>query len=226
MAQGTQFAIGAKVHCSDGLCGEVRRLIIDPATDTVTYLVVQPGHRREGARLVPVDLAEASAAGDARLRCTRAEFDKLEPAEERDLVEGVGSGDLLGGGNLLGGALVYNASGEGYARVGAGRLIDVGPGPVHRKVILRDVVPRGEVQLRPGDSVHAVDGQIGRVQGFLVDPGNHRVSHVLLDEGHLWGHKEVAIPLTVVTGVEDGIRLNITKQQVENLPPVDIDHPS
>jgi hypothetical protein len=29
-----------------------------------------------------------------------------------------------------------------------------------------------------------------------------------------------------VTGVQDGIRLNITKQQVENLPPVDIDHSS
>ena len=26
-------------------------------------------------------------------------------------------------------------------------------------------------------------------------------------------------------GVEDGIRLNITKQQVQDLPPADIDHP-
>jgi len=62
--------------------------------------------------------------------------------------------------------------------------------------------------------------------GLLADPGDHRVSHVLFQEGHLWGRKEVAIPISAVTGVEDGIRLNITKQQVENLPPVDIDHPS
>jgi len=27
-----------------------------------------------------------------------------------------------------------------------------------------------------------------------------------------------------VTGVQDGIRLNITKRQAANLPPVDIDH--
>jgi len=47
---------------------------------------------------------------------------------------------------------------------------------------------------------------------------------VLLQEGHLWGRKEVSIPISAVTGVQDGIRLNITKQQVENLPPVDIDH--
>jgi hypothetical protein len=30
----------------------------------------------------------------------------------------------------------------------------------------------------------------------------------------------------VVTGIDAGVRLNITKQQAENLPPVDIDHAS
>ena len=205
MAEETQFTLGAKAHCSDGSCGEVRRLVIDPAADTVTHLVIQPGHQRESARLVPVDLVEATA-GEVRLRCTRAEFDQLNRAEEWDLV----------------GA----ASVEENAPAGPGDLLGpgVGPQPVQPKTIVQDVVPSGEVQLSPGDSVHAVDGHIGRVQGVLVDPGDHRVSHVLLQEGHLWGHKEVAIPVTAVTGVEDGIRLNITKQQVENLPPVDIDH--
>ena len=97
---------------------------------------------------------------------------------------------------------------------------------LRQTTVLEDVIPVGETEVGPGEPVHAVDGEIGRVQGFLVDPGDHRVSHVLLQEGHLWGHKEVAIPVSAVTGVEDGIRLNITKQQVENLPPVDIDHPS
>jgi len=41
----------------------------------------------------------------------------------------------------------------------------------------------------------------------------------------IWGRKEVAIPISAVTGVEDGIRLNITRQQVQDLPPADIDHP-
>ena len=51
------------------------------------------------------------------------------------------------------------------------------------------------------------------------------MTHVLLQEGHLWGRKEVAIPISAVTGVDDGIRLNITKQQVQDLPPVDIHQP-
>ena len=68
--------------------------------------------------------------------------------------------------------------------------------------------------------VHALHGEIGQVQGFLVDPGDNHVTHVLLQEGHLWGRKEVSIPISAVTGVDDGIRLNITKKQVEDLPPV------
>jgi hypothetical protein len=48
---------------------------------------------------------------------------------------------------------------------------------------------------------------------------------VLLDEGHLWGEKEVAIPISAVTGFEDGVQLNLTKDEVRDLPPVDIDHP-
>jgi sporulation protein YlmC with PRC-barrel domain len=71
-----------------------------------------------------------------------------------------------------------------------------------------------------GESVHALDGEIGKVQGFLVDPDDNRVTHVLLQEGHLWGRKEVSIPISAVTGVDAGIRLNITKKQVEDLPPV------
>ena len=52
------------------------------------------------------------------------------------------------------------------------------------------------------------------------------MSHVLLQEGHVFGRKEVAIPIGAVTGTVDDVRLDITKQQAENLPPVDIDHPS
>ncbi len=77
-----------------------------------------------------------------------------------------------------------------------------------------------------GDRVHATDGEIGLVEGLVIDPGSHRVTHVLLQEGHLWGRKEVAIPIGAMTRVDIGIRVNLSKQQVGDLPPVDIDHPA
>ena len=60
--------------------------------------------------------------------------------------------------------------------------------------------------------------------GVECDPTDHRLTHVLLDEGHLWGKKTVAIPISAVTDVSDGVRLRITKDEVGDLPQVDLDH--
>jgi hypothetical protein len=81
----------------------------------------------------------------------------------------------------------------------------------------------GEVGVRRGEPVHATDGELGRVQGLVIDRASHHVTHVLLQEGHIWGRKEVAIPISAVAGIEDGIRLTLTKQEIEDLPAIDID---
>jgi len=219
VAAETEFTIGASARCSDGHCGKVKRLVFDPATETVTHLVIQHEHRAESGRLVPAHLAETTS-GEIRLRCTLAEFDEFDHAEERE-VTGAADQHVGDVGGVLGSGLAYGASGEAFARVGPAGLIDIGPMPPprHRRTMIEDAVPLGEDQVRPGDRVHAVDGEIGRVQGFLVNPGDDRVTHVLLQEGHLWGRKEVAIPITAVTRVDIGIELNLTKDQVGNLPP-------
>jgi hypothetical protein len=50
---------------------------------------------------------------------------------------------------------------------------------------------------------------------------------VLLRTGHLWSRKAVLIPLSAVAEVSAaGFRLNITAQQVHDLPPADIDQPA
>ena len=94
-----------------------------------------------------------------------------------------------------------------------GMGLGMGAGYVPQTVTY-DTVPLDEVEVRRGEHVHATDGHIGKVQGLVIDPDSRHVTHVLLQEGHLWGRKEVAIPIGAVTGVDDGIRLNITKQQV------------
>lgn len=69
--------------------------------------------------------------------------------------------------------------------------------------------------------MHAVDGDIGKVQGLIVDTTDHRVSHVLPEEGHLWADKTVAIPFSEVRSVKDGVAVRLTKEQVRDLPAVD-----
>jgi sporulation protein YlmC with PRC-barrel domain len=210
MAETTSFTIGAGASCTDGVCGEVSRVVVDPVARAVTHLVVEPAHWRGSARLVPLDLVGATT-GEIRLRCTLADFEKLDPAEETQFLPGTPGYPGYDPEQVL--SMPYYGIGMGMG---------MGDVPV---AVTYDAVPLDEVEVRRGEHVHATDGRIGKVQGLVIDPDSHHVTHVLLQEGHLWGRKEVAIPISAVTGVDDGIRLNITKQQVQDLPPVDIHHP-
>jgi sporulation protein YlmC with PRC-barrel domain len=205
----TEFSIGADASCSDGPCGELTRLIVDPETQAVTHLVIGPKHRGE-RRLVPIDLVD-DTAGKIKIRRTKAEFDKLDPAEDEDLLPGDP------------GAPLYNPDmaqfgGRRGLALASLRLNDGG------RIGTHDTVPLGKVDVRRGEPVFATDGEIGKIQGLVIDPGSRHVTHVLLEEGHLWGRKEVAIPIGSVTRVGDIIRLTIDKQQVQDLPPADVDH--
>jgi len=99
-----------------------------------------------------------------------------------------------------------------------------GQAGAYRKI---DCVPSGGVDIRRDLTVCATDDEVGQVQGLVVDPGGHQVIHVLLQAGHMWGRKEVAIPIGAVTKIGHFlIHLSLTKHQVKDLPPVDIDHPA
>ncbi len=209
MAQTTQFTIGVDASCTDGVCGEVSRVVVDPVARTVTHLVVEPKDRLGLGRLVPLDLVDATT-GEVRLRCTNAMFETLEAAEETQFLQGTSGYEGYGTGQVL--FWPYYGMGMGMGNV--------------TQPVTYDTVPLGEVTVRRGEQVRATDGDIGRVQGLVIDARNHHVTHVLLQEGHLWGRKEVAIPIGAVTSVDDGIRLNITKQEVQDLPALDVDHPN
>jgi sporulation protein YlmC with PRC-barrel domain len=207
MGETTEFTIGSEVACTDGVCGDLRRVVIDPVARAITHLVVEPRHRHDAGHLVPIDLV-TSTAKEIQLRCTMSQFDALEAAEETQFL----AGDSGQAGYMQGG----RATGVGGWAVG-GKRRNTDP-----HAASYDHVPEGEVELRRGDHVDATDGAIGQVQGLLVDPSDHHVTHILLDEGHLWGKKTVAIPISAVTRLGAIIRLNLTKNEVQDLPPVDV----
>ena len=205
----TEFTMGARASCTDGFCGVVSRTILDPAAGTITHLVIEPRHRHESGRLVPIEMLDETA-GEVTLRCTLAEFGGLDPAEEIDPV-----GGEYGGGQA--------ATIPGFSMPGEGMPSPASTGlGLHQPMLVSHMVPMGETEVQRHEHVHAVDGWIGQVEGFVVNPANHTVTHVLLQEGHPWGRKEVAIPVSAIASVTDGIRLTITKKQVEDLPPASV----
>jgi sporulation protein YlmC with PRC-barrel domain len=211
MSDTVQFKIGAEVSCTDGVCGQLTRVVVDPVAQAVTHLAVEPAHRQGLARLVPIDIASPTADG-IRLDCTMADFEALDPAEETLFVPGTRGYAVYGSEQVLSwpyyqlGDTVMFPDQEGLAS----------------QTVTTDTVPLGEVAVQRGAHVHATDGPIGQVQGLVIDPANDHVTHVLLQEGHLWGRKQVAIPISVVTEFDDGIGLSISKREVEDLPPVNI----
>ena len=228
MSEATEFDIGSEVACSDGVCGELRRVVVDPVARAVTHLAVEPHHGRSGGHLVPIRYV-ASAGKQILLTCTKAEFEEFEEAQESEFLPGASGHEgyepdqtftlpyyglgMGGAGLALGGA----GLGLGGAVLGMGRP----PGMAGPHEVKYDRVPVGEVEVRRGEPVHATDGDIGHVEGLVIDPSDHHVTHFLLQEGHLWGQKRVAIPIGAVTRVGDGVELKLSKAEVRDLPPVD-----
>jgi hypothetical protein len=216
VSESAEFIIGSSVSCRGGPCGELTRVVVDPAARTVTHLVVEPPHRGGTSRLVPVRLAGAGTAA-IHLRCTMSQFEGLQEAEETQIVPGA-LGELGNGQDHKLSAPYYGRGGMGLAMaVGTG----LGAGTAPQR-ITSDRIPAGKVEVRRGEHVHATDGPIGKVRGLTVLTRGHHVTHVLLDEGHLWGKRRVAIPIGAVAGFSDGVRLSLTRDEVRDLPPVDL----
>jgi len=210
-----RLEIGASVSCTDEEVGELADVVIDPITKRVTHLVVQPRHEHGLARLVPIELAEGGGAGKPAilLDCTVEEVRRLAPVQEfaflrldefpvGDREWDVGVMDVL--------AQPYYESSLGPDNYSSGTGI------------IYDRVPKGEVEIRRASSVTSADGRhLGHVDGFLVE--GDQITHIVLERGHLWGRRDITIPIGAVTKVEtDAVTLGLSKEEVEALDGVSV----
>ena len=77
-----------------------------------------------------------------------------------------------------------------------------GVGPIDgdpHVVVSYDRVPKGDVEIRRMSTVISADGQpVGHVDGLVIDDAGGQLTHVVLEHGHLWGKREVTIPIADV----------------------------
>lgn len=214
-----RLELGSPVRCSDGNFGEVADVVVDPIAKRVTHLVVQPHNRHGLARLVPVALADGSdrEQSDISLRCTIDEVRRLAPVQEYAYLRlgefPVSDSDWdVGVQNVL--ALPYYGA-SSFSAYAAELDPHVG--------ITYDRVPRGDVEIRRASRVTSSDGHdVGHVDGLLVD-ADEQITHLVLEHGHLWGHREVTIPIGAITKVEtDAVTLSLSKDEVGALEPTTV----
>ena len=103
-------------------------------------------------------------------------------------------------------------------------IVGGSPGELDSPVTMcYDRVPKGEVEVRRASAVISADGHsLGEVDGFVVDADEH-ITHFVLERGHLWGRKEVTIPIGAVARIEtDAVHIALSKDEVGALPAVHV----
>jgi sporulation protein YlmC with PRC-barrel domain len=198
-----ELPLDAEVHCSDGRCGRSTYVVLNPATEKITHIVVKEKRPSRVERLVPVVLVANAAAEVILLGCTLAEFSALEPFNQTDFVYG---------------DLPHHATDPS--------LTALWPYVVPAKRIVDEAIraiPPGELAVRRGARVRATDGRVGRVDEFLVDPEHGNITHLCLRKDHVWGDKVVCIPVSEIGEIEEKVvHLKVDKKAIASLPSVPV----
>jgi sporulation protein YlmC with PRC-barrel domain len=192
--------LNAEVVCVDGDCGHSLELIIDPKNDAVTHVVVKEKKTPHEERLVPVTSIVGTTSHVIRLQCTMEEFERFDIYCEKDV--------FVEPGNMQ----VFDTRGDEYVF------------PMKKVVVVEHKsVPKGELPLQRHASIIAVDGHVGRLDELMIDPDTDRITHLVLRESHLWGPREVTIPVSEIDRIDESeIYLKLTKEKIKDLPVIPI----
>ena len=199
-----EIPLKAQVECTDGICGRSEYVLINPLTDQVTNLVVRETASPNTEYVVPVELVSATIADTIQLRCSKAKLEKMGKFVKTTYVEEKMPMMSPGYGGGLG-TYYY------MPFVTAEMTVQVPEEQLQ--------IPPGELGMTRGTRVEATDGYIGHVDEFVVNPKNNRITHLVMREGHLWGQKDVIIPLSAMGETRaDTVFLKLNKHQIESLP--------
>ena len=208
------------VRCVDGGFGELADVVIDPGTRRLTHLVVQPKHGHGLARLVSIDTVDdRETRHEVCLGCTIEWLVDSKPIQESAYLPPgqylTGEADWDVGIQELFPLPQYGSLGT--QALGAGIDMDY-----EQPVAVRyHRVPKGGIELGRESPVTSSDGDhVGHVVGFVVDEDG-QIVHFILEHGHLWGKRHLAIPAGAIHVLEtDGVTLSLSSDAVGDLKPV------
>ena len=193
--------INAKVSCLDGPCGHSTRVILMPATEKITHLVVNNELYPATEFMIPVEHIAESTPELIRLDCTSTEVSKMPVFNQVEFIPS----NLTGFSAFAYMMWPYYPLGVSYIEID------------------NDSIPANELAIRRGANVEASDGPVGRVDEFLIAPGTDAITHLVMREGHLWGQKDVSIPVGQIDHYKGNtVYLKLDKHAIEALPTIPI----
>jgi len=205
-----EIPLNAQVECTDGVCGRSAFVLIDPVFDQVTNLVVKEEMSPFKEYIVPVKFVSETIADTIRLSCSKADLERMDPFIKTKFIQEKMSE-------------IYSRYGDRTYGFGSFYFLPyaIPDRTVYEKEEIQQIPP-GELTVNRGTTVEATDGYVGKVDEFVVSPDTGHITHLVMREGHLWGKKDVIIPLSALAQMsdthEDTVFLKITKHEIESLP--------
>jgi hypothetical protein len=89
-----------------------------------------------------------------------------------------------------------------------------------------DSVPSGTIEIRRSSEVVSSDDHVvGRVDGFVFEPDG-KITDLVLEHGHVWGHRDITIPLEHITRANsERVHLDVTRHAIGEFPSVPFHRP-
>lgn len=195
-----ELPFDAKVSCTDGRGGTSVAVTLHPVTRIISNLIVDDG--RGNQRIVDLKVIDKTGDDEIWLNCTEEQLDEMDLFQVTEFVKRAPqqTGDWS------------EEEGEWEDGLDVSQFERTTPG----MPIVVERVPEGEIAFHRGTDIQATDEHIGVVEKLIVKAEGGLISHITVEKGHLWGKKELMIPLTAVESVDyDSVYLNVDKAAVE-----------
>ena len=208
-----EIPLNVDVRCSDGACGRSTSIILNPVTEEVTHFVVKASGMLGDEYLVPLDAIVESSSDCIRLRWSRGDLVQAEPFIKSVFI---GKDESA----FLAESMYASSFMWPYAMAGGDQYQPAMLAALYEQV---EQIPPGELAVRRGTEVEATDGRVGKVDEFLIDPVTGHITHLVLRKGHLWGERDITIPVSQIDRVtSEAVSLKLDKDAVNGLPGITV----
>lgn len=229
------------IQASDGTIGHVKDFYFDDAAWVIRYLVVDTGSWLSSRKVLVSPMAVTQpnwAEKSLRVSMTKEQVknspdvDTEKPVSRQHEIQHLTYYNYpyyWGGSGLWGGEMYPGMMFPGY-----GGLLET---PQARRVESDEAYARAQTALREDDNphlrscnevkgyhIHASDGDIGHVQGLLVDEQSWAIRYMVVDTSNWWlGHKVLIAPpwIKEVSWSDSSVSIDLTRQAVKDAPPYD-----
>jgi uncharacterized protein YrrD len=197
------FHMGVQVQCTNGQCGKLAGVVMNPESRCITDLIVEKGFLLKHDRILPLSVMEGATEENVYLSLNSNELDQYPEYRVIEYEEPVTGLEQQS-------TPVVTPYG-----MQQGALDPVVP-MVKKKI--REGIGPGQKVIERGMHVNSTSGTFGKVDHMLMNPESKEVTHLVVRRGMIFSD-HVVIPISIVEEVrEDSIFVTGADEELEQLP--------